>query len=181
MKKLYLITGPSGVGKTTVAHELLKTYPNMERLITFVTRPPRPGEVDGIDYHFINEEQFDDMKQNGDLFEHDAHYGYNYGNSRKELERIWQAGKIPLMVLDINGVKSVEKIIPEAVSIFIKADSMEHLRARIQKRPMSEADFEKRWSKVTSEMDQAHECDFMITNEEGKLDEAVESIRRIIN
>ena len=103
MPKLILLTGPSGVGKTTVALELLKAYPELERLVTFVTRPPRPGENDGVDYHFVDDERFDEMKMNGDLFEHDAHYGYNYGNSRKELERIWQSGKMALMVLDING------------------------------------------------------------------------------
>src|SRR3989339_219646 len=96
---LFIITGPSGVGKTTVGMEILKQMPNVQRVVTYVTRQPRPGEQNGIDYNFISVEEFLKRRDNGDFFEHDEHYGHFYGNSQNDLEKIWQNGKIAMMLL----------------------------------------------------------------------------------
>jgi len=181
MNKLYLVTGPSGVGKTTIANELLGLGLMLKRLVTYTTRLPRPNEVNGVDYNFVSIDEFQQKKSDNEFFENAEVYGNFYGNSRKDLEKLWADGFNALMVLDIQGVKTIEQIIPEATSIFIKPDSLENLKSRILRRPMSEDAFKKRWAKVELEMAQAHECDFMVTNEEGKLEEAVNTIKRIIS
>ena len=181
MKKLFLISGTSGVGKTTIAYKLLEQMTNLERLVTYVTREPRPNEKDGEDYHFISRDEFEQKIQNKEMFEHDEHYGNYYGNSKKDLDAIWKKENIALILLDINGVRTVKSIFPEAKSIFILPDNLENLKKRIRQRPMTNEAFEKRWEKVQEELKTADEYDFKVINTEGKLDEAVANTKDIIN
>jgi guanylate kinase len=179
--KLILLTGPSGVGKTTIALALLKIMPGLQRLVTYTTRQPRPNEKNDVDYHFVNVEQYNAKLDNGDFFEHAEVYGHLYGNCRKELKQIWDSGKIALMVLDIQGVRTVEKVIPEAVSIFLMPDTLDNLKKRIRERPMSDEDFQKRWQTVERELAEARDCDFQVINEEGKIEETVLKVKIIIS
>jgi len=178
--KLFLLSGTSGVGKTTIAYKLLEQMPYLKRLVTYVTRDPRPGEVDGIDYHFVTREEFEKRLAAGEFFEHDEHYGNWYGNSRKDLDAIWAEGKSAISLLDINGVRTIKKIFPEATTIFIEPDNLENLQGRIRQRPMTDEAFAKRWEKVQEEMKEAAGYDFRVINAEGKLDEAVEKVKSII-
>ena len=180
MNKLFLLSGTSGVGKTTIAYKLLEQMPDLKRLVTYVTREPRPGEVDGIDYHFVTREEFEKRLAAGEFFEHDEHYGNWYGNSRKDLDAIWAGGKIAITLLDVNGVRTIKKIFPEAKTIFVEPDNLENLKGRIRQRPMTDEAFEKRWVKVQEEMKEAADYDFRVVNAEGKLDKAVERVRNII-
>ncbi|OGF38138.1 guanylate kinase [Candidatus Falkowbacteria bacterium RIFOXYC2_FULL_48_21] len=180
MNKLFLLSGTSGVGKTTIAYKLLEQMPDLKRLVTYVTREPRPGEVDGIDYHFVTREEFEKRLAAGEFFEHDEHYGNWYGNSRKDLDAIWAGGKIAITLLDVNGVRTIKKIFPEAKTIFVEPDNLENLKGRIRQRPMTDEAFEKRWAKVQEEMKEAADYDFRVVNAEGKLDKAVERVRNII-
>ena len=180
MNKLFLLSGTSGVGKTTIAYKLLEQMPDLKRLVTYVTREPRPGEVDGIDYHFVTREEFEKRLAAGEFFEHDEHYGNRYGNSRKDLDAIWAGGKIAITLLDVNGVRTIKKIFPEAKTIFVEPDNLENLKGRIRQRPMTDEAFEKRWAKVQEEMKEAADYDFRVVNAEGKLDKAVERVRNII-
>jgi guanylate kinase len=179
-KKLILVTGPSGVGKTTIAYALLKDMPELERLVTFTTREQRPNEKDGIDYHFISREDFEEKIKNGQMFEYDEHYGYLYGNSKEDLEKIWKDNKIAMMVLDLQGVKTVLKVFPAATSIFLVPDTLDNLKNRILQRPMSQDDFDKRWEKATSEMKEASVCTNQIENAEDELEKTIEKVRNII-
>lgn len=178
--KLILVTGPSGVGKTTIAYALLKEMPELERLVTFTTREQRPNEKDGVDYHFISREAFEEKIKNGQMFEHDEHYGYFYGNSKEDLEKIWDRNKIAMMVLDLQGVKTVLKVFPKATSIFLVPDTLDNLKNRILQRPMSEEDFKKRWAKATSEMAESSTCTYQVENAEGELEKTIKRVREII-
>ena len=180
MHPLFIITGPSGVGKTTVGLELLKQMPNMQRIVTYVTRQPRPNEKNGIDYNFITTEEFLKRRDNGDFFEHDEHYGYFYGNSRADLEKIWQSGKIALFLLDPHGAKTVKNIFPQAKTIFILPDNNENLARRIKNRPMSDEAFTQRWIAVQEELNYADVCDFTVVNEEGSVDKTVQKVKAYI-
>jgi guanylate kinase len=177
---LFIITGPSGVGKTTVGLELLKQLPNMQRIVTYVTRQPRPNEKNGIDYNFISVADFLKRRDNGEFFEHDEHYGHFYGNSRKDLEKIWQDGKIALFLLDPHGAQTVRLIFPQAKTIFILPDNNENLAKRIKQRPMSEEAFTQRWAAVQEELNYADTCDFTVVNEEGKIEKTVAQIKTFI-
>ncbi|MBI5077041.1 guanylate kinase [Candidatus Falkowbacteria bacterium] len=181
MNKLILLTGPSGVGKTTVALALLAAMPNLQRLVTYTTRAPRPNEKNDVDYHFVSAEKYQAKLDAGDFFEHAEVYGHLYGNCRQKLKQIWDNEKIALMVLDIQGVRTIEKIIPEAISIFLFPDTLENLKKRIRARPMSDEDFEKRLQKVEQELAEAENCDFQVINEEGKMDETVIKVKTIIS
>src|SRR3989339_2161064 len=107
MNKLFLLSGTSGVGKTTIAYKLLEQMPDLKRLVTYVTREPRPGGEDGNDYHFVTREEVEKRLAAGEFFEHDEHYGNWYGNSRKDLDSIWAGGKIAITLLDVNGVRTI--------------------------------------------------------------------------
>lgn len=178
--KLFLLSGPSGVGKTTIAQALLKQLPNLERLVTYTTRESRPNEMSGVDYHFISRKEFEKKINNNEMFEYDEHYGNLYGNSRRDLEKIWQDEKIALMVLDVNGVKTAKKHFPEAKTIFILPDTLTNLEGRIRNRPMSEDAFKKRWAMVHPELAEADQYDFQVVNKENQLAEAAAAVKNII-
>lgn len=178
--KLFLLSGTSGVGKTTIAYKLLEQMPNLKRLVTYVTREPRPGEVNGVDYHFVTREDFEKRLAAGEFFEHDEHYGNWYGNSRKDLDAIWAEGKTAITLLDVNGVRTIKKIFPEAKTIFLEPDNLENLKSRIRRRPMTDEAFAKRWVKVLEELKEAANYDFRIVNAEGRLDEAVGKVKNIL-
>jgi len=175
-----LITGPSGVGKTTLVNLLLQSNPKVERLVTFTTRAPRPKEKDIIDFHFISQDTFDNMVKQNDFFEHDSHYEASYGNSKEELQGIWDKGKVALLVLNTDGVNTIKEIYPEAVSIFIKPDTLENLKARMLKRPMSEEAFNKRWGTVQAELEESNKYDHTIINNQGELETALKQLEDII-
>ena len=177
--KLFLLSGPSGVGKTTIAYKLLEQMTNLERLVTYVTREPRPNEKDGEDYHFISRQEFEEKIKNNEMFEYDEHYGNFYGNSRTDLEKIWQQNKIAIILLDVNGVETVKNIFPKSKSIFLLPDNLENLEKRIRQRPMSEEAFIKRWEQVEKELKQADDFDFKVINEQDKIEEAVKKVQII--
>lgn len=167
------MSGVSGVGKTSIAYEILKLLPEVKRLVTYVTRPPRPNEIDGIDYNFVSRETFLQKLANNEFFEHDEHYGNYYGNSAIDLQNIFIQNKIALILLDPFSVQKIKKIFPKAKTIFIAPDNLENLKKRIRQRPMDNAEFASRFSQAEKELTLAQTFDFQVVNEENKLDEAV--------
>ena len=118
-----IISGPSGVGKTSVARALSGGSVRFALAVTSTTRAARPGELDGRDYHFLSVEEFDRLVKNDGFIEHVSARGAQYGLTKAELERIWKDGRVPILVLDPDGMDAVKALYPQALSVFIDAPS----------------------------------------------------------
>lgn len=118
-----IISGPSGVGKTSVARALSGGSERFALAVTSTTRAARPGELDGRDYHFLSVEEFDRLVKNDGFIEHVSARGAQYGLTKAELERIWKDGRVPILVLDPDGMDAVKALYPQALSVFIDAPS----------------------------------------------------------
>ncbi len=131
MSKVFVITGPSGVGKGTLIRTLLERIPELELSVSATTRQPRPGEADGVDYHFLSDPEFDGKVTAGEFVEHAGYSGHRYGTLREELDRRTQRGAPVVLEIEVQGARQVAQAIPEAVRIFVKPPSEEALRARL--------------------------------------------------
>jgi guanylate kinase len=134
---LIIISGPSGAGKSTVVRRLLEVSPLPLVLgVSATTRPPRPGEVDGIDYHFLSPEEFAARRERGELLEAFEVFGsgYWYGTLRAEVGTGLAAGKWVLLEIDVDGAETVLREYPDAVTIFVSPGSMEELESRLRGR-----------------------------------------------
>lgn len=131
MARVFVITGPSGVGKGTLIRGLLERIPQLELSVSATTRPPRPGERNGIDYHFLSDEEFDRRLAAGEFVEHACYSGHRYGTLRTELERRLRAGVPVVLEIEVQGARQVRDAIPDAEAVFIAPPSREALRARL--------------------------------------------------
>jgi guanylate kinase len=129
--KVFVITGPSGVGKGTLIRGLLERIPELELSVSATTRPPRPGERDGDHYHFLTPEEFERHVAAGDFVEHATYSGNRYGTLRSELERPLQAGVPVVLEIEVQGARQVRQSMPEAWTVFIAPPSLDALRARL--------------------------------------------------
>ena len=121
--KVFVITGPSGVGKGTLIERLLERITELELSISATTREPRPGEVDGRDYHFLAPDEFDRRVEAGDFLEHATYSGNRYGTLREEVERRLAEGRSVVLEIEVQGARQVREAMPEAVQIFIAPPS----------------------------------------------------------
>jgi guanylate kinase len=128
---VFVITGPSGVGKGTLIRGLLERVPQLELAVSATTRKPRSGERDGVDYHFLTPEEFAARVAAGDFVEHAEYSGNMYGTLRCELERRVATGKPVVLEIEVQGARQVREAIPDAVAVFIAPPSLEGLRARL--------------------------------------------------
>ena len=126
--RVLVITGPSGVGKGTLIQELLRRLPELELSVSATTRPPRSGEVDGRDYHFLDPDEFERRARAGEFLEHAAYAGNRYGTLRSELRR---APEGIVLEIEVQGARQVREALPEAVLVFIAPPSPEVLRERL--------------------------------------------------
>ncbi|MBV8989204.1 MAG: guanylate kinase [Solirubrobacterales bacterium] len=131
MPDVFVITGPSGVGKGTLIRGLMQRVPELELSVSATTRAPRPGERHGVDYYFLTPEQFDAHVAAGDFVEHAAYSGNRYGTLRSELTRRLEAGVPVVLELEVQGARQLRETLPDAVAVFIAPPSVEALRARL--------------------------------------------------
>ena len=129
--KVFVITGPSGVGKGTLIRGLLERMPELELSVSATTRAPRPGEQDCVDYHFLTPEQFEARVSAGDFVEHANYSGNRYGTLRSDLEHRLARGAGVVLEIEVQGARQVRGAIPEAVAVFIAPPSESALRARL--------------------------------------------------
>jgi guanylate kinase len=129
--KVFVITGPSGVGKGTLIRGLLERVPELELSVSATTRAPRPGERDGVEYHFMTADDFERAAAAGSFVEHAAYSGNRYGTLRSELQRRLDAGIPVVLEIEVQGARQVRETMPEALQVFIAPPSREALRARL--------------------------------------------------
>lgn len=183
---MLVVTGPSGVGKGTLIRSLMERYPGLELSVSATTRKPRPGEVDGRDYHFLTPEEFQRRLVRGEFLEHAEYAGNRYGTLRSELDRLdamRAAGgdEIRGLVLEIElqGARQVRRALPEAVQIFVEPPSLEALRTRLVGRGAeSPEQIERRLAVAEQELAAKDEFHHRIVND--RLEDAVEALARLV-
>ena len=179
MNKLYVFSGASGVGKSTVLSRVMEHKKDMRFSVSATTRDPRPGEVDGESYYFIDKERFQEMIREDAFVEYDEHMGNYYGTPKFQLEEKLEKGSV---ILDIepNGAFNVKRWRPDAVLIFIAPPSLEELERRLRSRgDTSEEQIRIRQDRVRWEMEQSKQYDHVVIND--RVETCVEEILNIMN
>jgi guanylate kinase len=163
---MLVLSSPSGAGKTTLSRMLLERYGNIDLSISVTTRTPRPGEVDGKDYHFIDRARFDEMVTHGELFEWAEVFGNRYGTPRGPVERVLAEGRDVLFDIDWQGTQQLrEKGRDDLVSVFVLPPSIPALEARLRTRAQdSDTVIQARMSKASDEMSHWAEYDYVVIN-----------------
>ena len=176
--KLFVISGASGVGKSTVLGKVMASREDLRFSVSATTRAPRPGEVDGVSYYFVTKEAFENMIREDAFLEYDAHMDNYYGTPKAQLEEKLQTGSV---ILDIepNGAFNVRKQWPEAVLIFIAPPSLEELERRLRGRgDTSEEQMKLRLSRAQWELEQGQKYDYMVINDQ--VETCADEILKII-
>ena len=164
---LFIVSSPSGGGKTSLVKALLQAEPDVRLSISHTTRPPRAGEADGRDYHFVPLETFQRMLEAGEFLESAEIYGNRYGTSQKWIEGERAAGRDVLLEIDWQGAQQVRRLMPGTVSVFVLPPSLEVLESRLKGRGQDSAEVvARRMTAAREEMSHSVEYDYVIINEE---------------
>jgi guanylate kinase len=165
--KLFVITAPSGAGKTSLIEALLRADPTLKVSVSYTTRAPRPGEKDGVDYHFVDDAAFLAMQGRGEFLESAEVHGYRYGTSKKVITSALASGQDLILEIDWQGARQVRAIYPDCVGIFILPPSIEELERRMRGRGQdAEPVIRRRLEAARGEMDHAGEFDYAIINKD---------------
>ncbi len=163
---LFVVSAPSGAGKTSLVRALLEQDNAVRLSVSYTTRPMRPGEVDGRDYHFVTREHFQEMLGQGDFLESAEVYGNYYGTSQSWLTGVLDGGEDVLLEIDWQGAAQVRKLFPEAITVFVLPPSLEALRHRLTGRGQDSAEvIERRLAAAREDMGHVAEFDYVIIND----------------
>ena len=179
MARVFVITGPSGVGKGTLIRGLMGQVPELELSVSATTRRPRPGEEDGVHYHFLTPKQFQQRVEQGDFVEHAEYSGNRYGTLRGELERRTAAGTPVVLEIELQGARQVREAMPDAVQVFIAPPSEDALRARLVGRGTDDAEqVEARLATAREELLAQGEFPHVVVND--RLEDAVTALEEVV-
>ena len=176
---LFIVTAPSGAGKTSLVNELLHQIKNLLVSVSHTTRPIRPGEINGKNYHFIDERRFLSMLSNGDFLETADVYGHKYGTSSKWVNAELEKGNDVILEIDWQGAIQIKRQFPGACSIFILPPSLEALIDRLQKRQQDDSEtIARRMAQAKEVISHVKDADYAVVND--KFDETVNEVSSII-
>ena len=179
MARVFVITGPSGVGKGTLIRSLRERMPELDLSVSATTRAPRPGEEDGVDYHFLEDADFQRRVDAGEFVEHATYSGRRYGTLREDLERRLRAGSPVVLEIEVQGARQVRETMPEALQVFIAPPSREALRARLVGRGTDDAEqVDARLRTAERELSAQDEFAHVVVND--RLEDAVDELTGIV-
>jgi len=165
--QLFVVAAPSGAGKTSLVNALVEGDPRLVISVSFTTRPPRPGEVDGRHYHFTDLATFERMLERGEFLEHAEVFGHRYGTHRATTRKLLDRGLDVILEIDWQGARQVRESFPACHSIFILPPSLESLRSRLGKRAQdSAAVIEERMRQARAEISHCPEFEFVVVNDD---------------
>jgi guanylate kinase len=162
-----IVSGPSGAGKGTLIEGVLPRFPDLTVAVSATTRPRRPSEADGVDYHFLSAEEFGRRADGGEFLEHVVYAGNRYGTLRSEVERHLAAGRSVILEIELRGARAVRTALPDAVSVFIEPPSLEELVRRLRARNTEDdADIRRRLAESRTELEAMEEFDHRVLNDD---------------
>ena len=177
--KLFVFAAPSGAGKTTLVHAVVTKHPELRFSISYTTRKPRRNEANGVDYLFVDEEEFMRLRDEGEMLEYACVFDHYYATSRSQVEKHLAEDRDVILEIDWQGARQVRKSMPEAVTIFILPPSVEELERRLRDRRTDAPEvIERRLRDALSDMSHWHEFDYVIINDD--LDEAVADLEAVL-
>jgi guanylate kinase len=177
--RLFVITGPSGVGKGTLIRELFERVPGLELSVSATTRPPREGEWPGVDYHFLDEEDFSKRLETGAFMEHASYSGHRYGTLLSEVEPRLARGAGVVLEIEVQGARQVRERMPEAVLVFVAPPDPEVLRERLEGRGTDTAEqIDSRLEVARAELDAQSEFAHVVVNDE--VERAADELARLV-
>lgn len=176
---LFVVSAPSGAGKTTLCKELVASVPGVHPSISFTTRKPRTGEVQGRDYYFVDEQVFQDMIQRNDFAESARVYGHFYGTPRQALTDMMEKGLDALLEIDTQGAMQIKKKFTDGVYIYILPPSIDALRTRLVQRGDPQEEIQRRMQKARQEILSYREYDYIVRNED--LKQALHELQAIVH
>ena len=178
---LIVISGPAGVGKDSLIQRMMERGYPVHFVVTATDRPPRPGEVHGIDYFFLTTEEFLRMEREGELLEHAIVYEQHKGVPKQQIRKALASGQDVIMRVDVQGAATIHRMVPEATMIFMTTFSEEELEKRLCARGGdSPEQLKKRLAIAREEMKWLPEFDYVVVNRNGELDQAVDDVAAII-
>jgi len=176
---LYVISAASGAGKTSLVSAVLQQVPEIEVSVSHTTRAPREGEVDGVNYYFVDKDKFEEMVEAGEFFESASVFGNMYGTSRQHIQEQLLKGKDVILEIDWQGARQIRQLMTDCKSIYIAPPSITALRERLSKRGQDdEAVINKRMREAISEMSHYAEFEYLVINDD--FDEARDNLAAII-